>query len=117
MTDRSERARLRTVEEMYGYGSAFAEYEAFAEALDHSLAPRGPGLLFDLVAELGLAPGSVAVDVGPARPGTASSCRAGSGSPCTVNESASAWASFIRFCAACMPPCTAMMPGPWPTWR
>lgn len=64
MTDRSERPRLRTVEEMYGYGSAFAEYEAFAEALDHSLAPRGAGLLFDLVAELGLAPGSVAVDAG-----------------------------------------------------
>src|SRR6516225_1992621 len=67
MTDRSERARLRTVGEMYGYGSAFAEYEAFAEALDHSLAPHGPGLLFDLVAELGLAPGSVAVDVGGPR--------------------------------------------------
>jgi hypothetical protein len=33
------------------------------EAVDHSLAPRGPGLLFDLVAELGRVPGSVAVDV------------------------------------------------------
>ena len=49
---------------MYGYGSAFAWYKAFTEVLDHSLAPRGPGLLFDLVAELSLAPGSVAVDVG-----------------------------------------------------
>ena len=49
--------RVRTAEELYGYGSAFAEYEAFAAALDHSLAPRGPGLLFDLVAGLGLPPG------------------------------------------------------------
>jgi len=55
---------MLTVDEAYGYGSAFAEYEAFAAALDQSLAPRGPGLLFDLVAELGLPPGSVAVDVG-----------------------------------------------------
>jgi SAM-dependent methyltransferase len=56
--------RVRTAEELYGYGSAFAEYEAFAAALDHSLAPRGSGLLFDLVAGLGLRPGSLAVDVG-----------------------------------------------------
>ena len=56
--------RVRTVDELYGYGSAFAEYEAFAAALDDSLAPRGSGLLFDLVAGLGLRPGSVAVDVG-----------------------------------------------------
>jgi SAM-dependent methyltransferase len=59
-----EPARVRTVEELYGYGSAFAEYEAFDAALDHSLAPRGSGLLFDLVAGLGLAPGSLALDVG-----------------------------------------------------
>jgi SAM-dependent methyltransferase len=57
-------ARVRTVEELYGYGSAFAEYEAFEAALGHSLVPRGSGLLFDLVAGLGLAPGSLAVDVG-----------------------------------------------------
>ena len=56
--------RVRTAEELYGYGSAFAEYEAFAAALDHSLAPRGSGLLFDLVARLGQRPGSLAVDVG-----------------------------------------------------
>jgi SAM-dependent methyltransferase len=57
-------ARVRTAEELYGYGSAFAEYEAFEAALGHSLAPRGSGLLWDLVAELGLPPGSLAVDVG-----------------------------------------------------
>jgi hypothetical protein len=28
-------ARVRTAEELYGYGSAFAEYEAFEAALDH----------------------------------------------------------------------------------
>jgi SAM-dependent methyltransferase len=55
---------MRTVDEVYGYGSAFAEYDDFAAALDQSLAPRGSDLLFDLVAEFGLAPGSVAVDVG-----------------------------------------------------
>lgn len=52
------------MDELYGYGSAFAEYQAFAAALDDSLAPRGSGLLFDLVAGLSLRPGSVAVDVG-----------------------------------------------------
>ena len=57
-------ARVRTVEELYDYGSAFAEYEAFEAALDHSLGPRGSGLLFDVVAGLGLPPGSFAVDVG-----------------------------------------------------
>jgi len=57
-------ARVRTAEESCGYGSAFAEYEAFEAALGHSLAPRGSGLLWDLVAELGLPPGSLAVDVG-----------------------------------------------------
>jgi SAM-dependent methyltransferase len=61
--------RLRTAEELYGYGSAFAEYEAFAAALDRSLAPRGAGLLFDLVAGLGLPPGSLAVDVGARQAG------------------------------------------------
>jgi hypothetical protein len=57
-------AGVRSAEELYGYGSAFAEYEAFAAALDHSLAPRGSSLLFDLVAGLGLPAGSLAVDVG-----------------------------------------------------
>ena len=38
--------------------------EEFSAALDESLGPRGPDLLFDLVASLGLAPGSVALDVG-----------------------------------------------------
>jgi SAM-dependent methyltransferase len=57
-------APVRTAEELYGYGSAFAEYEAFEAALDHSLAPRAAGLLLDLVAGLGLPPGSLAVDVG-----------------------------------------------------
>ena len=64
VTDMPAPGRVRTAEELYGYGSAFAEYEAFAAALDHSLAPRGSGLLFDLVAGLGLPPGSLAVDVG-----------------------------------------------------
>jgi hypothetical protein len=47
---------MRTVEEVYGI--AFAEEEDFESALDHSLAPRGFDLLFDLVAGLGLPPGS-----------------------------------------------------------
>jgi SAM-dependent methyltransferase len=64
VTDMPAPARVRTAEELYGYGSAFAEYEAFEAALDDSLAPRGSGLLFDLVAGLGLPPGSLAVDVG-----------------------------------------------------
>jgi len=64
VTDMPSPAQMRTAEELYGYGSAFAEYEAFAAALDDSLAPRGSGLLFDLVAGLGLPPGSLAVDVG-----------------------------------------------------
>ena len=38
--------------------------EEFSAALDESLRPRGPDLLFDLVARLGLAPGAVALDVG-----------------------------------------------------
>jgi len=38
--------------------------QEFSAALDESLHPRGPDLLFDLVATLGLAPGSVALDVG-----------------------------------------------------
>ena len=38
--------------------------EEFSAALDQSLHPRGPDLLFDLVARLGLAVGAVALDVG-----------------------------------------------------
>ena len=38
--------------------------EEFSAALDESLDPRGPELLFDLVARLDLASGAVAVDVG-----------------------------------------------------
>jgi len=54
--------RMRTVEEVYG--SAFAEEEAFGAELNQSLTPRGFDLMFDLVAALGLPPGSVALDVG-----------------------------------------------------
>src|SRR5436309_412342 len=38
--------------------------EAFHAALDVSLQPRGPELLYDLVEDLGLPPRSAAVDVG-----------------------------------------------------
>jgi SAM-dependent methyltransferase len=41
--------------------------EAFHEALEESLDPRGPEALFDLVATLGLPPGAVGVDVGCGR--------------------------------------------------
>ena len=41
--------------------------EAFHEALDVSLEPRGPELLYDLVAGLGLPAGARAVDVGSGR--------------------------------------------------
>jgi cyclopropane fatty-acyl-phospholipid synthase-like methyltransferase len=53
---------MRSAEEVYG--SAFAVYDEFEQELDRSLGPRGFELLFDLVAGLGLKPGSVAVDVG-----------------------------------------------------
>jgi SAM-dependent methyltransferase len=52
--------RTRTVDEMYGSDW----YEGFEQELDRSLSPRGSELLFDLVAELDLPPGSVALDVG-----------------------------------------------------
>lgn len=54
--------RMRTVDEVYG--SAFAEEEAFQATLDQSLGLRGFDLMFDLLAELGLPPGSTALDVG-----------------------------------------------------
>ncbi|HEX5401823.1 MAG TPA: class I SAM-dependent methyltransferase [Pseudonocardiaceae bacterium] len=53
---------MRTVAEVYG--SDFAEAEEFDEALGRSHDPCGPEMLFDLVAELGLPPGSMALDVG-----------------------------------------------------
>jgi SAM-dependent methyltransferase len=62
MTDMPTPPRMRTAEEVYG--SALAEEEAFGAALEQSLAPCGFDLLFDLVAELGLPPGSAALDVG-----------------------------------------------------
>jgi SAM-dependent methyltransferase len=52
--------RIRTVDEMYGS----EWYEGFEQELDRSLSPRGSELLFDLVADLDLPPGSVALDVG-----------------------------------------------------
>jgi ubiquinone/menaquinone biosynthesis C-methylase UbiE len=58
----TDQPRMRTVEEVYG--SAFAAYDEFEQELDRSLQPRGFELLFDLVTELGLQPGSTAVDVG-----------------------------------------------------
>ncbi|MGH3302607.1 MAG: class I SAM-dependent methyltransferase [Streptosporangiaceae bacterium] len=62
MTDTPALPRMRTVDEVYG--SAFAEEEAFQAALNESLGPRGFDLMFDVVAELALPPGSVALDVG-----------------------------------------------------
>lgn len=53
---------MRTVDEVYG--SAFADEEAFQAALSESLGPRGFDLIFELVAELGLPPGSAVLDVG-----------------------------------------------------
>jgi SAM-dependent methyltransferase len=55
-------SRVRTVDEVYG--SAFADWDAFDAALDESLGPRGFGMMMDLVAGLGLPPGSMALDVG-----------------------------------------------------
>jgi SAM-dependent methyltransferase len=48
----------------FSYGE-FARIErAFHAALDESLQPRGPDVLYDLVAAFGLSEGAVAVDVG-----------------------------------------------------
>jgi 2-polyprenyl-3-methyl-5-hydroxy-6-metoxy-1,4-benzoquinol methylase len=38
--------------------------ENFQAALDTSLNPRGPDMLYDLVSDLGLSPGATVVDVG-----------------------------------------------------
>jgi 2-polyprenyl-3-methyl-5-hydroxy-6-metoxy-1,4-benzoquinol methylase len=47
---------------------AYEEYpqieEEFSAALDESLHPRGPDLLYDLVGRLGASPGAVSLDVG-----------------------------------------------------
>jgi SAM-dependent methyltransferase len=50
------------LEQLY---DAFPRYEeAFHDALDESLHPRGPEVLFELVERMGLPPGSRAADVG-----------------------------------------------------
>lgn len=57
----------RTIEEIYGPGDE--QGAAVEEALEVSLAPRGPGMLFDMVEAIGLPPGARVIDVG---------CRTGS---------------------------------------
>ena len=55
-------ARQFTFEEFYdAYPRVEEEFQA---ALDESLSPRGPDLMYDLVRDLELAPGSSAADVG-----------------------------------------------------
>jgi SAM-dependent methyltransferase len=54
--------RVKTVDEVYDL--AFADGETFHAALSESLGPRGFDLMFELVAELGLLPGSIVLDVG-----------------------------------------------------
>jgi hypothetical protein len=46
------------------YGAYPQIEEEFSAALDVSLSPRSPALLFDLIAGLGLGAGAVAIDVG-----------------------------------------------------
>jgi SAM-dependent methyltransferase len=53
---------LRSIDDVYG--EAAAEEEAFDKALDSSLAPRAPEMLFDLAANLGLDSGAVVLDLG-----------------------------------------------------
>jgi SAM-dependent methyltransferase len=48
----------------YSYGAFGRIEESFHAALDESLNPRGPELLYDLVRDMGLPAGSLAVDVG-----------------------------------------------------
>jgi SAM-dependent methyltransferase len=62
VTDTPPPPHVRSVAEVYG--SAFAEEESFSAVLSRSLAPRGFDLMFELVTDLGLAPGSTALDVG-----------------------------------------------------
>src|SRR5689334_5073870 len=62
MADTPASPVMRGIDEVYG--DAFDDQEVEA-ALDESLAPRGLNeLLFDLVAEAGLPPGSKVLDVG-----------------------------------------------------
>jgi sarcosine/dimethylglycine N-methyltransferase len=62
MTDIPAPQALRSIDDVYG--DAFDDQEVEA-ALDESLSPRSLNqLLFDLVAETGLPPGSTALDVG-----------------------------------------------------
>lgn len=49
---------------LYSYAEFPRVEERFGLALDLSLAPRGPSMLFDLVESLGLPAGAAAVDVG-----------------------------------------------------
>lgn len=55
-------AKLRRIEESYREFEHVEE--AFRAALDESLRPRGPELLYEIVERLGLPAGSVVVDVG-----------------------------------------------------
>jgi ubiquinone/menaquinone biosynthesis C-methylase UbiE len=57
-----ERPHENTLEEMYGEGAL--SHGAVDDLLDETLSPRGPDMLFDLAAELGLSEGDVALDVG-----------------------------------------------------
>jgi len=62
VTDTPAPQVIRSVEDVYG--DAFDDQEVEA-ALDESLSPRGLNqLMFDLVAETGLPPGSTVLDVG-----------------------------------------------------
>lgn len=51
-----------SVEEMYGLGGE--NYDAFLAALDQSLNPRGPDMLYDKFGNLGLTAESVVLDLG-----------------------------------------------------
>ncbi len=62
MNDTPGPPRVRTIDEIYG--AAWADEEAFEAKLSESLGSRGFDLMFDLVAELDLPPGSAVLDVG-----------------------------------------------------
>ena len=95
VTDTPAPQVIRSVDEVYG--DAFDDQEVEA-ALDESLSPRGLNqLMFDLVAQTGLPPGSSVLDSVPARDTTASSCRVASGSRCGVSSrSAAIWTTRPR---------------------
>jgi ubiquinone/menaquinone biosynthesis C-methylase UbiE len=62
MTDTPAQQAIRSIDDVYG--DAFDDQEVEA-VLDESLSPRGLNqLLFDLVAETGLPPGSTVLDIG-----------------------------------------------------